>query len=369
MQFSDIVAQENAKQQLMSAAQSGHIPHALMLTGNEGCGALPLAIAFAQHLLTDQQGESARLMAEKLQHPDLHFVFPIYKKNKAPKATYCDDFIDAWRQTNLSTPYFGYSEWMQACGADKQQLVIYADESDAISRKLSLKSSQGGYKVCIIWLPEKMHETCANKLLKLLEEPPAMTLFLMVCERPELLLSTIRSRVQTIELPPLRNTEIETTLIQRHGILPAEAQHIAQAAEGNLVHALRTITDSGDEQYFFEKFVELMRLSYMRRVKEMKLWSEEIADLGRERQKNFLAYCQRMVRENFIHNFHRPELNYMSENEASFAVKFAPYINERNVIGIMNEISLAQRDIAQNAMARILFFDFALKMIVLIKNR
>jgi len=329
MTFDQIIGQEAAKQMLISAFQQDKVPHAILLTGAEGCGALPIAIAYAQMLLGNNS------MAEQLQHPDPHFVFPIYKRNGASKPTFCDDFMDEWRELCLSGTYFGMAEWMEACGAQNQQLQIYGDESDALIRKLSLKSSQGGYKVVVIWLAEKMNLTCANKILKLLEEPPLKTVFLMVSEHPEQLLSTIRSRTQIIELTPVGKT-----------------------------------IEHSDTALFFDLFVSLMRLSYARKVKDMKNWADKVASMGRERQKNLLAYAQNMVRENFIYNFSRhDELNSMTEKEAQFAVKFAPYINENNVIGIMDELSAAQKDIEANANAKIVLFDMALKMIVLIKNR
>ena len=401
MQFTDIIGQESVKRRLIDDVQQGRVPHALMLCGKEGSGALPLAVAMAQYLLcTGKDPQSAQadmfgsasmfadetpaapsepldhpcghcpscLMAEKLQHPDLHFIFPIYKRQSG-KASLCEDFGQEWRELLLSQPYMGYAEWMQASGATNQQLMIYESESDAIASKLALKSSQGGYKVCIVWLPEKMNAVCANKMLKLLEEPPSETVFLMVSEQPDLLLQTIRSRTQIIEVPALPQSDIEQTLVARYGILPAEAHRIAHTADGSMTAALRAITDQDDNEEYFDLFVSLMRLSYMRRVKEMKQWSEQVASLGRERQKSMLRYCQHMVRENFIYNFHRDSLNYMSSAESDFAVRFAPFINERNVIGIMDELQLAQRDIEQNASAKIVFFDFALKMIVLIKNR
>lgn len=401
MQFTDIIGQESVKRRLIDDVQQGRVPHALMLCGKEGSGALPLAVAMAQYLLcTGKNPQAAQadmfgstsmfadempaapsepldhpcghcpscLMAEKLQHPDLHFIFPIYKRQSG-KASLCEDFGQEWRELLLSQPYMGYAEWMQASGATNQQLMIYESESDAIASKLALKSSQGGYKVCIVWLPEKMNAVCANKMLKLLEEPPSETVFLMVSEQPDLLLQTIRSRTQIIEVPALPQSDIEQTLVARYGILPAEAHRIAHTADGSMTAALRAITDQDDNEEYFDLFVSLMRLSYMRRVKEMKQWSEQVASLGRERQKSMLRYCQHMVRENFIYNFHRDSLNYMSSAESDFAVRFAPFINERNVIGIMDELQLAQRDIEQNASAKIVFFDFALKMIVLIKSR
>ena len=401
MQFTDIIGQESVKRRLIDDVQQGRVPHALMLCGKEGSGALPLAVAMAQYLLcTGKNSQAAQadmfgsasmfadetpaapsepldhpcghcpscLMAEKLQHPDLHFIFPIYKRQSG-KASLCEDFGQEWRELLLSQPYMGYAEWMQASGATNQQLMIYESESDAIASKLALKSSQGGYKVCIVWLPERMNAVCANKMLKLLEEPPSETVFLMVSEQPDLLLQTIRSRTQIIEVPALPQSDIEQTLVARYGILPAEAHRIAHTADGSMTAALRAITDQDDNEEYFDLFVSLMRLSYMRRVKEMKQWSEQVASLGRERQKSMLRYCQHMVRENFIYNFHRDSLNYMSSAESDFAVRFAPFINERNVIGIMDELQLAQRDIEHNASAKIVFFDFALKMIVLIKNR
>ena len=363
MRFDEIIGQEQVKQHLLDEYQQGKVPHALMLCGAEGCGAMPIAVAYAQMLL----GGGA--MAEKLQHPDLHFVFPIYKKTSG-KDSFCDDFLREWRELLLTQPYFGMTEWMAMAGAENQQLIIYANVSEAIMRKLSLKSSQGGYKVMVIWLPEKLHLTCANKILKLLEEPPAQTVFILVSEQPDKVLQTIRSRTQMVTVPRLTEEEVEAALVSRHAVLPAEAKRIARSSVGNMAQALRVITNDAENEHFFELFVELMRLSYVRKVKEMKQWSEKVAGMGRERIKAFLEYCQKMLRENFIYNFGRQsELNYMTEQEAQFAVKFAPFINERNVIGIMDELSLAQRDVAQNTNAKIVFFDFALKMIDLIKNR
>lgn len=404
MTFNDIIGQEAVKRRLIDDVIQQRVPHALMLCGKEGTGTLPLAVALAQYLLCSGKEPMTQqpdmfggglfgepeptpatdtpqpmldhacghcpscVMAEKLQHPDLHFMFPIYKKQSG-KTSLCDDFGQEWRDLLLQNPYMGYAEWMQASGATNQQLMIYESESDAIASKLALKSSQGGYKVCIVWLPEKMNAVCANKMLKLLEEPPSQTVFLLVSERPDLLLQTIRSRTQVIEVPALTQDDIQQTLEQKYSILPAEAHRIAHTADGSMTAALRAITDQDDNDDYFELFVSLMRLSYMRRVKEMKQWSEQVAAMGRERQKAMLRYCQHMVRENFIYNFHREQLNYMSAAESDFAVRFAPYINEHNVIGIMDELQLAQRDIEQNANAKIVFFDFALKMIVLIKNR
>jgi len=361
MTFEEVSGQEDVKHRLLQEIENQRLPHALLLAGPEGCGAYAIAWALADRLLNNH------LMVAKLQHPDLHLSFPVYKKDSKP--TPCDVFIRQWREMVVHNPFFDYAEWMVAIGAENQQLTMYVDESNALLRKFSLKSSQGGYKVSIIWLPEKMNAECANKLLKLLEEPPAGSVFVLVSEHPELLLTTIRSRCQRIDVPPLKESDIADRLVVRHGIDTIMAQAIARTAHGNMSLALRQLTDNSEQEQFLELFKSLMRLSYGRKVREMKLWSEEVAAMGRERQKRFLTYCQRMIRENFIYNFGRPELNYMSQSEADFAVRFSPYINENNVIGIMDELQLCYRDILQNGNAKFVFFDFALKMIVLIKNR
>jgi len=362
MHFDNIIGQEEVKQRLLHEVETGRLPHALLLAGPEGNGGFAIAWALASRLLNNSP------LVGKMQHPDLYFSYPIYKKDSSKPAP-CDLFAKQWREMVMQNPYFDYSDWMNGIGAENQQLMIYVDEANALLRKFSLKSNQGGYKVAIIWLPERMNADCANKLLKLLEEPPTGSVFILVSEHPELLLTTIRSRCQNIEVPKFLDSDIEQVLITRHSIDPTMAHNIARSAYGNLSVALRQIVDNSEQEQFLELFKSLMRLSYTRKVREMKLWSEEVAGLGRERQKRFLNYCQRMIRENFVYNFGNPDLNYMNGDEAEFAVRFAPFINENNVIGIMDELQLCYRDIAQNGNAKFIFFDFALKMIVLIKNR
>ena len=184
--------------------------------------------------------------------------------------------------------------------AENGQAIIYAKESDEITRKLSLKSSEGGYKIAIVWLPEKMHEVCANKLLKLLEEPPEKTLFLLVSEAPEQILPTILSRTQRFNIPRIEEAEVAEALQQKFGVQPRDSETIAHIANGNFIKVLETIHLNEENERFFELFVSLMRLSYQRKIREMRQWSEQVAAMGRERQKHFLEYCQRLIRENFI---------------------------------------------------------------------
>lgn len=372
MYFKDIIGQETVKQRLRLEVREGRVPHAQLFAGPEGTGALPLAIAYARFLLCTRRGEEdacgtcpSCVKLNKLAHPDLHFVFPVVKR-KGGGDTVSDDYIREWRELAISTPYFGMNHWLDAMGAENQQAQIFVKESDDLVRKLSLKSSEGGYKVVIIWLPEKMKVECANKLLKLLEEPPAQTVFLLVSEEPDRILPTILSRTQRINVPRLEDAEIAEALKVRFGLQDTDAAETARLAEGSYLQALEIIHLSEDTQLFFGLFVSLMRLAYQRKVKEMREWSDTVAAMGRERQKDFLTYCQRMVRESFVSNFHRKEMNYMNREEENFTIRFAPFINERNVMGITDELAEAQTHIEQNVNPRMVFFDFALKMIVLL---
>ena len=340
------IGQEATWQRLLASLVSNRVPHALMLTGPAGAGKLALAVAFAKALLCEHPQEDGSpcgsctpcRMAAKLEHPDLHFAFPIVKgtRIKTPEGAISDAYIKEWRARVAESPYFDLNDWLEDMGAANQQATYYVAESDNIQRKLALKSNQGGRKVVVVWLPERMNSETANKLLKLLEEPPAGTHFLLVSEEPDMVLGTILSRTQRILVPPLSPEEYR----QAH---PPK-----------------------DERVMLDLFIMLMRLAYQRKVKDMREWSEQLAGMGREGQKSFLQFCQRQVRENFIHNFQQPELNTQTDDEAAFSRNFARFINERNVIPITEELARAETDIAQNVNARMVFFDLALKMIVLL---
>ena len=297
--------------------------------------------------------------------PDLHFVFPVVKPKSGSEAV-SDTYLTQWREQLTNNVYFNRQTWYKRMGVENQQPIISVKESESILEKLSLKSSQGGYKVMLVWLPELMNEPTANKLLKILEEPPAETAFLLVSDEPECLLPTILSRTQRVEFRPLSEQELTQALMSRNALQEDDAKLVAHLSGGSYVAACRQLQIDEDRALFFDMFVLLMRLSYMRKIKDMYEWANRVSEWGRERQKQFLDYCQRLVRENFICNFQQPELNYMSRQEADFAVRFARFINERNVIGIMDELSAARRDIGQNVNPRMVFFDFALKMIVLL---
>ena len=374
MYFKDIIGQDNAIALLSSAVAEGRIPHAQLICGGEGTGKLTLAIAYARYLCcTRRNGQDACgecpscKKFDKLAHPDLHFAFPIYKKDSS-KTPYSDDFIDKWRQAVAENPYMTLNQWMEYIGAENQQGLIYTSQSEEIIRKLTLKSSEGGYKVMVIWMAEKMNVECANKLLKMIEEPPAQTVFLLVTENPDLLLPTIQSRVQRLALRPIEEDVIARALCDRYGLTDVDARQIAHASAGNWLQAMESIHLGNRAKEYIELFMALMRRSYARDLKGMRQWSEKVAGMGREPQKNFLIYCQRMIRESFICNFQSSEINYMNIDEANFTKRFAPFVNEKNIFGIMDELSEAQRHIEQNVNAKMVFFDLALKMIMLLKQ-
>lgn len=374
MYFKDIIGQDEVVALLRAAVAEGRIPHAQLICGGEGVGKLVLAIAYARYLCCthrnseDACGECPSCKKfDKLVHPDLHFTFPVYKKDPN-RGSLSDDFIDKWRQAVAENPYMKLNQWMDHIGTENQQGLIYTSQGDEVIRKLTLKSSEGGYKVMIVWMAEKMNAECSNKLLKMIEEPPAQTIFLLVAENPDLLLPTIQSRVQRLTLRPIEEDVMARALCERFGLVDADARQVAHASAGNWLQAMETIHLGSRAKEYIELFMTLMRKSYARDLKGMRQWADSVAGMGREPQKNFLIYCQRMIRESFICNFHRPEINYMNMEEANFTSRFAPFVNEKNIFGIMDELSEAQRHIEQNVNAKMVFFDLALKMIMLLKQ-
>ena len=365
--FEQVIGQQDIQQRLMQLVSEERLPHALMLCGPQGCGKKALAIGFAKVLLT-ANGQKPSAMVDKLEHPDLHFTYPTIKlpSMSAEHKPVSDDFATQWHELVMAGPYFTMTDWLEQMGGENQQAIITAGESDALIRKLSLKSSQGGYKVSLVWLPERMNIECANKILKLLEEPPSQTVFIMVCQEPDKLLETIRSRVQRIDVRKIADEDICQELCNRRGLEEETARRTARMANGSWLKALEMLSVDSENEQFLGLFQSLMRLAYQRKVKELKGWSEQMASLGREKQKRFLEYFLRLIRENFMYNFRQEELCYMTQQEEDFARNFARFINEANVMPITDMINRAIRDIGQNANAKIVFFDIALQMIVLL---
>ena len=379
MKFSEVIGQGDVKDRLRELVRERRVPNTLMFCGPGGSGKMALALAFASYLLGERDGEASLLadsqaivnaeaMLARWEHPDLHFTYPVIKPvgTSAEHKMTSDDFTREWHELLCKSPYFSMDAWLACMDAANQQAIIGAGESDELTRKLSLKSSQGGYKVSIIWLPERMNVECANKLLKLLEEPPRQTVFIMVCEESDALLDTIKSRTQRIDIKRIDDAALEQALIERRAIDADTAHRIARIAGGNWLRALENLEAGNENRLFLDMFIMLMRLAYQRNIKELKQWSEAVAGYGREKQRRLLRYMMRMVRENFMYNFGQPELCYLTQEEENFSCKFARFINEANVVDINELLQKAHRDIGQNANAKIVFFDLALQMIVLL---
>ena len=297
MEWSEVIGQKEAQERLMQMISERRLPHALMLCGPVGSGKLALATAFACHLLKlDPQTASPKpysanmeAMLNKLEHPDLHFTYPTIKlpsmgSDHKPVSL---DFAREWHELVMQGLYFSMDDWMQAMGGENQQAIITAGESDELVHQLSLNSSQGGYKVSVVWLPERMNIECANKLLKLIEEPPQQTVFIMVCQEPDKLLETIRSRVQRVDVKKIDDDSVRQALQERRGLTEADATRVARRANGNWLKALEEIETGSEKELFLDLFKQLMRLSYQRKVRELKQWSETVAGMGREKQKRF----------------------------------------------------------------------------------
>lgn len=379
MKFSEVIGQREAVSRLLQLVEERRVPHALLFTGPAGSGKLALALAFASYLLGERHdGQSllgndgavinAETMLAKWQHPDFHFSYPVIKSSTSGSKATSDDFVAEWRTLLSKSPYFTIDQWMSAMGVENQQAAIYEAESDALNHALSMKSAMGGYKISLMWLPERMNITCANKLLKLLEEPPQKTVFLLVSEAPEQLLETIRSRVQRFDVHRIDTADIEQALISKRGIDADTAHRIAHTASGNWLKAVEVLDSDNENRMFFDLFVSLMRQAYMRDIKGLKTWTETTAALGREKQRRMLAYFLHLVRENFMSNFKQPQLNYMTQEEETFSQHFGRFINERNVVEMAELLQRTHRDIGQNANPKIQFFNLALNMIILLRR-
>ena len=369
MYFRNIIGLHDVKKHLTDSVQRGFIPHARLFHGPEGVGKLPLAIAYARYLncedrtLEDSCGKCASCHKfDKLMHPDLHFVFPVVKSKVS------DEYLPEWREFLSGQTYFNLNDWLNFINAENAQGIIYSKESDEIIRKLSLKVYEALYKIMIVWLPEKMHDACANKLLKMIEEPPEKTVFLLVSEDLDHVLPTIQSRCQPLNIRAVEPDEMVASIRSVYGLQEEDAKYVAHIANGSFSKAVSIIQSADDNKYFFSLFKEMMRASVSRNIRAIKSVAGEMASMGREMQKSYLLYCLRLFREFFIYNFNEPDMIYLSNEEKEFGERFAPFINVENIQPFNDEFQLAYRQIEQNGNAKIIFLDLCLKGTMLLKK-
>jgi len=374
MFFSDIIGQSKVKERLIRSVKEERISHAQLFSGPEGTGKLGLAIAYARFISCRNRSEtdscgtcpSCRKFS-KLAHPDLHFVFPYYKTKKSDE-TYCDDFISQWRNMVMKSHYFNLNNWMNAIDAENSQATIYANESKSIIRKLSIKPYESEFKTMIVWLPEKMNPHCANKLLKMIEEPPSKTLFLLVTEDEENILPTIRSRTQIIRIQRTDPADLQEALRKENKYDQETIALMVHRAGGNYLKAIEFADPGEDKKFYFEAFQQLMRNAFKADIPALLENAVELAALGREQQKGFFSYALELVRDYFMMNLNKPSLVFLTREEKNFGMKFAPYINERNIIPFSRLFESGYRDISMNGNGRIIFTDTLLKIVRLIKR-
>ncbi len=373
MQFKDIIGQEAVKTTLLTAVKNNRVSHAQLFAGESGIGKLALAIAYAQYIMcTNKQGNDSCgdcpscQKYRKFAHPDLHFVYPVVKVGGTNKPI-SDDYITQWREMLHESPYFNLNDWYNHLGVDTKQGMIYTDESESIIRKLSYKPYEADYKIMIIWQPEKMNITCANKLLKIIEEPSVKTIMILVTDNPDVIIKTVLSRTQRINIPRIENQALSDALVEKYAICSEKASVYARLSAGSWIKACSLVETKEEDMQNLDAFITIMRHCWSREVLGIMNWSKELASLGRERQKSFILYALKMIRENFIMNINRADMIYLSEEERNFSLKFSPYINEANVLKIYAELERSYSDISRNGNAKIIFLDLGLKLVKLIR--
>ncbi|WP_297706555.1 DNA polymerase III subunit delta' [uncultured Eudoraea sp.] len=381
MLFKDILGLSHIKNHLWSTADSGRIPHAQLFVGPEGSGTLVTALAYAQYLLCKNSGgenipieDSCNLKCTSLSHPDLHFAFPVSNSEKVKSHAVSNNYLQEWRQFVKEQPYGNLFDWYQLIGIEKKQGQIGVDEAYDVLKKLSLKSYEGGYKIMVLWMAETMNITASNKLLKLIEEPPDKTVFILIAEDEEQILQTIRSRCQILHFPPLSEDAISAALIEK-GLMREEALRVAHEANGNFNKAMDLMNKDSEELIFEKWFVQWVRSAFKAKgnkaaIHELILWSEEVAKTGRETQKKFLKYCLAVMRQAMLLNYNVKELVYMRIHIDGFQLeKFAPFIHERNIMSIVNELEEAIYHIERNGNSKIILTDLSIKLTRLLHKR
>jgi len=381
MDFSDVIGQKHIKTYFQKTLENGRIPHAQLFVGVSGSGTLPMAISYAKTLLCSQyEANSPEFKAcanrvDKLAHPDLHFVYPINTNDTIKKHPVSCHFISEWREFVAANPYASLFEWLQLLGIENKQGIINVDEAAEISKILSLKSYEGGYKIMILWMAEKMNVACANKILKLVEEPPEKTVLLLLAENEERILSTIHSRCQKLHFPLLSEDDISTQLIDNKDVEAKIAKKIAHRSAGNYNKALHILAQNADDIEFENWFVSWVRTAFKARgnkaaVSELLRWSETIASQGRETQKKFLTFCIEVFRQALLKNYTAESLLYFETEDPSFSLdKFAPFVHQNNIYDIMKALEDAAYHIERNGNAKIIFCDLSLQLTRLIHKK
>ena len=368
MKFSEVIGHQKLKNRLIQSAKDGRVSHALLFLGAEGAGSLPLANAFAQYLVCENRSDTdscgscpACIKMEKCVHPDVSYTFPVATKerNVTPRSI---DFIDNWREAFINQPYLTYLEWMEAADIENKQGSISVYESADIIQRLNLKVLEASYKIVIIWLPEKMNASAANKLLKILEEPLDNTLFFLVAEEYESLLPTIISRTQLVKVNRIEEEELIRELTTKHNVEPSVARRIHHKSNGSYSAALELLQRADIEVNFQNDFILWMRGCYQLNLKVINEYTLKLNELNRDEQKHFLGGCLDNIRECLLLNYANRSLIKLDGEELVSLSKLAPFVHINNADGFVNEINEAMFHIERNANFKILFSDLSFKI-------
>lgn len=377
MQFKDVIGQSAVKQRLIQSVRENHVSHAQLFLGPAGSGKLPLALAYAQYILCPNRTETDSCgvcptcqKMQKLVHPDLHFVVPTATTKKIKSNPESDLFMEEWREYVVQNQgYVDTSSWYTFLDVENKQGYMSVRDAASLLRKLSMKAYEGEYKIAIIWMAEKMRVDTANKLLKLLEEPPEKTVFLLIAEDAEELLATIKSRTALVKIPALDTASIETALQQRFGCDPQQAHDAAMISEGNWLVASQSFKNFEDHKFFFATFQQWMRLCFKAAYSELIDFSANIKTIGREKQKELLDYGLRIIRNSLLFNNNLADIVMLPDDEKTFNSKFAPFVNPANLAQIAELFDEAIRHIERNGNAQIVFTDVSFKMVGLLKKK
>lgn len=377
MKFKDVIGQSAVKQRLINSVRENHVSHAQLFLGPAGSGKLPLALAYAQYILCPNRTETDSCgvcptcqKMQKLAHPDLHFVVPTATTKKVKTNPESDLFMEEWREYVIQNQgYVDTSSWYTFLDVENKQGYMSVRDAASLLRKLSMKSYEGEYKIAIIWMAEKMRVDTANKLLKLLEEPPEKTVFLLIAEDAEELLATIKSRTVLVKIPAIEPAAIESALQTRLGCDPQQAHNAAMISEGNWLNACHSVKESEDRKFFFTTFQQWMRLCFRAAYSEIIDFSANIKTLGREKQKELLDYGLRIIRNALLFNNNLAEIVMLPDDEKKFNANFAPFVNAANLAQIADLFEEAIRQIERNGNAQIIFTDVSFKMVVLLKRK
>ena len=373
MRFSEVIGQQAVKERLRASVRENRVAHTQLFLGHEGSGSLPLAIAFAQYLncTHKQDGDSCGtcpscVKYQKFAHPDLHFIFPTATNNKVKRHPQSELFQEEW--LNFMRKNRGYatqSSWYESLGIGNSQGTIYARDANEIVRLIGFKAYEALFKVVVIFQAERLNISASNKLLKSFEEPPDNTLIILVADRYELILPTVRSRAQLVKVPKLQDAEIEDALLEQFSekLTGEKARELASLSQGNWNLALELIDQTDENEYNFVKFRDWMRLCFRGNdYLTLHLLIQELSRLGREKQKHFLKYGLQVIHNSLLINGKQETLVVESTNEKEYLQKFAPFVNTANQKQMYTLLNEAVYHVERNAHPGILFADLSFKL-------